>query len=380
MKKSRLILTALMGASLSLSAQTIVFTGAGNKHAVVEEFTGIKCSNCPAGHTTLDNILTANPGVVHAVGYNPTNSSYTNPSGTTGTDFRRSYTDAFYTGSYCSPGNGSRFMPSAFINRKILNSGNLLQSRTAWSGHVTTTLGEAAPLNVGLKSVYNASAQTLTIDVEVYYTSTVTANNSLYVLITEDNLTSTYQSGSSASTSNPYVYKHTFRENVNTGQWGDAITGSTTQGSTYTTQYTFNLAGAQDPINVTNAHVLAFVVDASSSNKEVYTGISVVADGGQASTGTQVTSVEEIEKAINFSVYPNPSEGDVYINTSALNTTLPTQLHVTNVLGELVYTQTINPSANNQIILNQNTFNTKGVYFVRISNSESSSTKKLIIK
>ncbi len=379
MKKSTLFFIGLLGLTFSISAQTIVYTGAGNKHAIVEEFTGIKCSNCPSGHTTLNGIITSNPGVVHTIGYNPTNSSYTDPTGTQGTDFRRSYLDPFYNSTYCSPGNGSRFMPSAFINRKILTSGNLLQSSSAWSGHVTNTLNETSPLNVGVKSVYNSTAQTLTIDVEVYYTSNVTAVNSLYVMISEDDLTSGYQSGSSATPSNPYIYKHTFRENVNTGQWGDAISSPTTQGSLYTKQYVFNLANAINPINIAKAHVLAFVIDANSSNKEVYTGMSVDADGGQGSTGTQVTGLNEISKNTDFNIYPNPSEGD-NINIQLNNIADFSKLQVVNVLGELVYSENLSKKANQLVKLESTIFKSKGVYFIKVSSTENTTTKKLIIR
>ena len=375
MKKSTFLLTGIVSLAFSVNAQTIVNTGAGNKHAVIEEFTGIKCSNCPSGHTTVNNITSSNPNTVHVVAYGPTNSSYTNPTGTNGADFRRSFADAFYTASYCSPGNGSRFMPSAFVNRK-LSGGNILQSTSAWTGMTNTTLTESSPINVGVKSTYNSTAQTLTIDVEVYYTSTVSTNNNLYVLITEDNLTSGYQSGTSASTSNPYVYKHTFRENVTSPQWGDVLSGSKMTGSVITKQYVFNLSGAIDPINIANANVLAFVTNDDVSNKEIYTGISTEADGGLASTGTGAVGIEEVEKSIAVNVYPNPSQGNVNINVNGANAT---HLEIFNVLGESVYTQSLTNKTNKVISLNETTFKSKGVYFVKVKGSETSVTERLII-
>ena len=377
MKKITFFLSsALCLSSIIGMAQTIVNTGAGNKHVILEEFTGIKCSNCPAGHTEAANIATANPGTVHIIAYGPSNSSYTDPTGTNGTDFRRTFANAFYTGSYCSPQSGSRFMPSAFINRKLIG-GNILQSRSGgvWTNNSNSTLTESSPMNIGIKSTYNSTAQTLTIDVEVYYTSTVTDANALYVLITEDNLTSGYQSGSSATVSNPYTYKHTFRENVSSNQWGDPITGGTTQGTLYTTQYVFNLSGAIDPINIANAHVVAFVVNSSSSNKEVYTGISAQANGGQESTGS-ATSVDEITNSIDFNIYPNPSNGNVNITFTNNNIN---KVEIFNVLGESVYTQNIEKSEQS-LFISENILNSKGVYFVKVSNESSSTTERLIIQ
>ena len=374
MKKTTLFFAGLLGMAFSINAQTIVNTGAGNKHAVLEEFTGTSCSNCPAGHTEANNISTNNPGITHLIAYNPSNSSYTTPANGA-TDFRRPFANAFYTGSYCSPSSGSRFMPSAFINRK-LNGGDILQSRTAWSGMVNAVLAESAPMNIGVKSTYNSSAQTLTIDVEVFYTSTVTANNNINVMITENNLTSAYQSGSSANASNPYVYKHTFRENVTTQQWGDPITGATTAGSLVTKQYVFDLSTAIDPIVIAEAEVVAFVVNNDASNKEVYSGISAAANGGQASTGI-ATSIDEINNPIQVSVYPNPSNGNVSININGENTN---RIEIFNVLGEVVYSQNLLNKSSQSLNLTESNFKSKGIYFVKVTNNTSSITERLIIQ
>ena len=375
MKKITFLLSsALCLTSVASLAQTIVNTGAGNKHTVLEEFTGTSCSNCPAGHTEATNISNSNPGMVHIIAYGPSNSSYTTPVNGA-TDFRRPFANAFYTGSYCSPSSGSRFMPSAFINRK-LNNGDILQSRTAWSGMANTVLSETAPMNIGVKSTYNASAQTLTINVEIFYTSNVTANNNINVMITEDNLTSVYQAGSSANASNPYVYKHTFRENVTTQQWGDPITESTTTASMVTRQYVFDLSTAIDPITIAEAHVVAFVLNADASNKEIYTGISVPANGGQASTGV-ATSIDEINNPIKVSLFPNPSNGNVTININGENTN---KIEIFNVLGEVVYSQQLANKASQKLNLTATNFKSKGVYFVKVTNNNSSVTERLIIQ
>ena len=377
MKNFTLLIVCLTGLAFTINAQTIVNTGVGNKHSIIEEFTGITCPNCPAGHTSLENIINSNPGIVHVVSYNPVNSSYTSPSGNGGTDFRRAFANAFYTASYCSPTSGARFMPSAFINRKIWPNGDILQSRTLWSGYSASVLQEVSPLNVGLKSVYNAGNQTLTVDVEVYYTSTVTAGNSLFVLLSEDGLTSNYQAGSSASASNPYVYKHTFRENISTGQWGDAISGSKTQGSLFVTQYVFDLTTAINPINISNAHVIAFVVE-NNSNKEVYTGIEVEADGGIASTGVGSVGIEENDKSLSFTVFPNPSSGAVNINI--LNNEHNSTVDIINILGEVVYSLNMEKSGYKNLELSSEIFNSKGIYFVRVYNANTVKSQRIIIE
>ncbi len=367
----------LVSHSLMAQVQQFVLEGVGPQHVVLEEFTGIKCGNCPAGHTEAANIVSANPGRVHVIALPPSNSNYTNPSGTAGTDFRRPFTDAFYTASYCSPGNGSRFMPSAFINRKLGTDGNILQGRTNWSPMTTTALAETPDLNVAVKSVHDATAKTLTVDVQVYYTSDVSTNNAIYVMLTEDDLTSDYQSGSSASASNPYTYKHTFRENISTGQWGDAITGPTTTGSLFTKQYVFDLTNATDPIDMEKAHVVAYVVDASSSNKEVLNGISASADDGQASTGTAPTAVNDLNAQGALTVYPNPTSNDLFISLNKNKQNI--SVKVSNLVGKTLH-QEVAVAGTSEIKIERSTFPTAGIYFVEISNTTSKVVKKVIIK
>lgn len=376
MKKLLISFLGLIGFTLMAHAQQFVLEGVGKKHVVLEEFTGIKCGNCPAGHAEATSIQTANPGLVHVVALPPTNSSYTNPSGTAGTDFRRPFADAFYTSSYCSPANASRFMPSAFINRKLGTDGNILQTRANWAGMVTNTLAETPDLNVAVKSTYNATAQTLTVDVQVYYTSNITNNTAIYVMLTEDDLTSDYQSGSSASAANPYIYKHTFRENISAGQWGDAITGPTTQGSLFTKQYIFDLTTAIDPINIEKAHIVAYVVDATSTNKEVLNGISTNANGGLATTGSAPTDLANLSVDGNVDIYPNPSTGNVFLSVN--NNEKQISIKVTNLLGETLYQTTT--KGKTEITLKGNTFPRAGMYFIELSNENSKITKNILIQ
>lgn len=103
-------------------AQNYVSTEPLNKNTILEEFTGVQCSNCPAGHQVAASILQNNPGRAFVICYHPYNSSYTAPY-PGNPDFRRTYPNAFYTVPYCG---SSRFMPSAFINRRIWSNGDRL--------------------------------------------------------------------------------------------------------------------------------------------------------------------------------------------------------------------------------------------------------------
>ncbi len=72
----------------------------------------------------------------------------------------------------------------------------------------------------------------------------------------------------------------------------------------------------------------------------------------------------------NFSMYPNPSNGKVTLNTQSVS-----QVQLISIVGELVWTKTINGAQ--EIDLSQLS---KGSYFVKVSAKGSTETKKLIIQ
>ncbi|MCD4745002.1 MAG: Omp28-related outer membrane protein [Bacteroidales bacterium] len=263
MKKILQLLTffALMiSISINAISQTYVDTVPANKNVILEEFTGVKCGNCPAGHAVAASILQNNPGRAFAIAFHPYNSSYTTPY-PGNPDFRRHHPDAFYSTPYCG---SSRFMPSAFINRRKWG-GERIQSRTKWVQYSNQLLAESSPVNVGLATAYDSLTSELTITVEIYYTDNMTDQNTLNVALTESNLIA-QQSGGGTN----YVHYHIFRETF-TAQWGDSITEPTTQGSFITKSFIFNNSASE--YIMSNCEVIAYIVNAD--NDEVLSGIGV---------------------------------------------------------------------------------------------------------
>jgi len=304
MKKLFTVCGIALSASATLPAQTIVSTQPGPRKAIVEEFTGVNCSSCPElGHDEIASMHGIYPNdEFFVIMYSPTNSGYTEPYGDA-TDFRRVFLDDFYMHEYCAPATLTRAMPTAFINRKLWASGDRWQEPDLWEGYVEQVITSGdSPMNIGIRSQYDATAQTITVDVEIYYHTDVTEDNSLYVFLGEHDLTSPDQAGSWDS---PYVYEsNIFRETMTEGTWGDPITGPTTAGSLYTRQLTFDLDNAIDPMNIDKVDVLAFVIEDGST--EVYTGIQAPADGGTANTGGAITSIAE-QGLADVRMFPNPA-------------------------------------------------------------------------
>ncbi len=365
MKKIHAILSLLAIVPTLSHAQSIVNTGAGPRKAILEEFTGVNCVGCPSGHAVASGLLEDYPDRLFVISYSPTNSSLTEPSGDQ-TELRRAFLDSFYVHSYCAPATLTRAMPSAFINRRLGTDGDRLQGRHLWEDYALDVMNDSnSPMNIGIRSNYDAVAQMLTIDVEIYYHTDVTGGNSFYVFLAEHGLQSFSQTGADVD---PYIYENnTFRETVTVGQWGDPVTGPTTAGSLFSTQLTFNLANAIAPLNIQNLDVLAFIIEDQST--EVYTGIQAAADGGVASTGVGSVGIDD-QQASDLPLFPNPATDMVTINDVPSDA----RISILNALGQTVRNVPTDGGRTRFSIADLES----GIYFVQVISKNKVNSAKLL--
>ncbi len=91
--------------------------------------------------------------------------------------------------------------------------------------------------------------------------------------------------------------------------------------------------------------------------------------------GLYTVGVEENTVALDWSVYPNPSNGDIVVNFD--NTTEINQVNIVNPLGEIVQTALVNDNKQMEI-----TIPDSGIYFVTVldAKGETIATERLIIK
>lgn len=355
MKKTILSLLLVLSYTVLMS-QNYVTTEPQDKNAIIEEFTGVRCPNCPDGHLVVADILLANPERAFVVAYHPTNSSFTTPY-TGDPDFRRNYPDVFYTTPYCGT---TRFMPSAFVNRREWANGERIQSRTEWAAYCNTIMAEPSPVNVGLGTNYDSTTEEISITVEIYYTQDMTDANHVYVMLAENDLVS-QQSGGTSS----YVHKHTFRE-AYIAQWGDLITDPTTQGSLITLEFMWDATGSG--YIPSNCEVIAFVEN--QTDAEIITGVGV-----QLGESTTIGIDSEVVLQNPFNIYPNPTEGKMYIEQQVAGTI--NEIIVRNVCGQQVVEHI--PDGNVLLSIDLGTLES-GLYFVECNTSNGVYQEKILLK
>ncbi|MHC1706605.1 MAG: Omp28-related outer membrane protein [Bacteroidales bacterium] len=315
MKKLLLFISGLLFTS-GLFAQVYVSTVPENKKALLEEFTGTGCPNCPGGHTMAANLLTANPGNVFVIAYHPTNSNYT------ATDpMKNVFGNAFYTNPFISPTN--RYMPSAMINRRVWGGVERIQGVSNWTSDVATIMAEASPLNVGLSSTYDGVTHVLDVTLEVYYTADVTEALTVYTVLTEDGIIAAQSGGTS-----PYTHNHVFRAALpqpSPAQWGEPVTGATTSGSLTTINYSFD--NTTTNFDMTKCELVVFVRNAVT--EEILSGNAAAV--GMA-TGTQLIDRKGNTSA---SIYPNPVTTNSTVSFT-IEKPCTVSYRITNITGQIL--------------------------------------------
>jgi hypothetical protein len=230
------------------------------KNVVIEEFTGVRCPNCPQGHQIITAIKAANPDRIVAVSLHPINSLGA-PYSFSVQDFRsQKAQDLFdYLGQI-------GLEPAAGIDRKIFSGEtNVLLEKTKWTSYVDQQMLVPVPVNVLLSSQYDTASRELTIAVELHYTQTITEQNRLTVVLIESNIVTAQLNGSVIDTF--YNHKDIMRDFLTATQ-GDAINYTLEVGRVVRKIYKRTLDPVWKPKNM---HVAAYVHQFSSL-KNIYQG------------------------------------------------------------------------------------------------------------
>jgi hypothetical protein len=221
------------------------------RRVLVEEFTGIRCVNCPDGSKKLKELINNDdygdyviPVSIHAGFFsNPYDSSlydFRTPEGTS--------LDANLLGPV-------QAYPAATINRTLYpNETELPISLSKWTGYIIQDLLQAPKVEVDITPNYEATSRQLSVSIDLDFSETVTTSLGISVMILENDIAD-YQLTKGGIESN-YVHQHVLRTML-TNYTGDAIAvGQTQSGSTPTFTYAFRI-----PVewNVDNCEIVAFV-------------------------------------------------------------------------------------------------------------------------
>ena len=254
-------------AAFAVGAQTpqFVSTEPANKNVIIEEYTGINCGFCPDGHKRVREYEESKPGRVFSINV------HAGP-------YAAMYTTQW--GNALMNQTGLQGFPSGTVNRHVFSGSVTALERDKFVSSGNKILNQSSFVNVAAQAKIDATARTMTINVEAYYTADAeTASNKLNVVLLQDSIIGP-QSGASANPSQvtsdgQYIHMNMLRDMI-TGQWGDDITapeGSTVipAGTLIQRTYTYNIPGSISNELVQLDH-LKLVVFVAKDRQEIYTG------------------------------------------------------------------------------------------------------------
>jgi len=231
---------------------------AAAKNVLIEEFTGVQCPNCPAGHAVVDGIEAQYPGRIAAIALHPNNSL--------GRPFPFSLQNLITASStsllaYLADPSSE---PCAGVDRQLFQGQTyILTDRNSWPGFVQSEIVLTPQVNIILSDQFNAATSQLNVIAEVHYTQNVSQPNNITIALTEDSIVTAQLNGFVIDTF--YTHNNVLR-NILTSTEGDNVaynSGVTlVAGRVVRLVYQTTLNSLWKPQNM---HIVAFVHEHASS-------------------------------------------------------------------------------------------------------------------
>lgn len=236
------------------------FQASGNRKVLIEEFTGVRCVNCPAGSAVIESLLGQLPNNLIAISIHA--GFFSPPYSSSKYDFRTTEGTAL-TGYFGGEAFG---YPAAIINREIFpGESTYYLDRSTWASRIQSEIQKEAEVLVDIDNNYNPATRQLDVSAKITPLTNLPDDLHLTVLITESNIKDYQLLPAPDGWVSDYSHKHVFRTTL-TNFDGNAISEALTTG--VTVSRTFSKALPAD-WKAENCHVIAFVHRSDANSKYV---------------------------------------------------------------------------------------------------------------
>lgn len=223
-------------------------TGPQQKQVLIEEFTGVRCVNCPAGSEAIEALLNIHGERLIAVSIHAGFFAVPYPESNAELETE--------TGSSILSLLGEPLgFPTAVVNRKqFAGEENRQIGQSSWPGFIAQELELPTEISIELEPSFNDATGELDVDVTLHAEQNIDAPDvRLTLLITESNISDPQLTP--AGTNLEYTHKHVLRTAI-TAFDGDQLTESLAQGSMVERSYSITLDDLWKP---EDCSVVAFV-------------------------------------------------------------------------------------------------------------------------
>jgi hypothetical protein len=243
------------------------------KRIMIEEATGVVCSNCPAATEVLKSAEAAHPDRLIIVGLHA--GLFTEPAEASRYDFRNETVMDVYT----LLNSGDPDKPSAALDR-IPQSKGYFEDRNKWPGIINQRLQTKSPLNVSLTSSFNPETREDTIRIRISYTEPVGKAQRIGIVITEDGIVDYQLNGLKKDTF--YTHNHVLRDFVTPVNGHSFLDTLVTKeaGRVYERTYVFKLperafGEERTRWNIDNCNVIGFVFNNEPGDIDVVQSVEI---------------------------------------------------------------------------------------------------------
>lgn len=228
------------------------------RQVLIEEFTGVRCVNCPAGSAAIEGLLADHGQRLVAISIHAGSFAPPYPGSE---DFRTD--EGTNLLSYLGAPLG---YPTAVVNRKKFEGEFDLQlGRTQWPGFIVDELGAPPKVKIDIQNAYSDEDRRLEVKVTLYVEENIGEEEvHISVAITENDIPELQLTPSSGTPDPNYKHKHVLRDMLTTYN-GDPIDEALTAGAVIEKNYTMTLPTGWV---AENCEVVAFV-NLDGDNKEV---------------------------------------------------------------------------------------------------------------
>lgn len=224
------------------------------RQVLIEEFTGVRCVNCPAGSEAIEVLLNTYGQQLVAVSIHA--GFFAVPYPESDAELETS------TGSAILSLLGEPLgFPTAVVNRKHFDGEENRQvGQSSWPGYIAQELAGDPAVKIDIIPSYDEATRELAVEVDLYVEENVTANDiRLTVFITESNIKDPQLTP--AGTENEYTHKHALRAAI-TSFDGNTLSETFTAGAVVSRSYTTTLPSLW---NADECHIVAFVHQGGST-------------------------------------------------------------------------------------------------------------------
>lgn len=220
------------------------------RQVLIEEFTGVRCVNCPAGSAFISDLLAINAPQLIAVSIHA--GEFAPPYPQSLYDFRTPEGDQLL--SYLGEPFG---YPTAVVNRsKFDGQFDLQLGQGEWAGYIAEEKESAPKVRIDIKPEFNSSTRELKVKVALFVDETITDDDvRLSVMITESDIKDMQLTPASSQPNAGYTHKHVLR-GMMTNYDGAPLTESLVPGAEIEKSFSKSLPAEWKE---SNCKVIAFV-------------------------------------------------------------------------------------------------------------------------